>query len=397
MSEREFFCQYNFENPDGTLKIVNQLNGSCPHIAKVNLEKLYLSVSVIFDKPCLISALPECDKPENTGFVRIIASSLNSPDLYTRIVEVTLQSSDKDAISFPNNKGPEPSAEYSKQITVRPKFCGNENASTPAQISTKVYSETDGPLSRTSVAVRCSGFREGIIRKKIKGQDSLNAVSGTLATDKREPASVMKRIFFSYAWNPETNTFLKDSKRDESLETPVKVVYEILSQHKELDLLYDKTNMKPGDYLTRFLEHPTRGEVDLMIVFSSAKYWRSWYCMAEFCAMMERFQKTSQNERSSIIIVEHSSGIIRKFDDLEQICKYWDDPQRDREFPTCFNDQCISSKKMREKFKSFLDQNAARICSDLQGATHQWSKANSEELENWIKETVIQKLGIDHI
>ncbi len=101
-----------------------------------------------------------------------------------------------------------------------------------------------------------------------KGNPS--AAVAALEQETRNCLPGAKTVFFSYAWDPvEGETHYLE---------PVDAVENALQPLKDrgliAELLRDKSSMKPGDYLREFIANVGSQDVDLVLVFTSDRYWR---------------------------------------------------------------------------------------------------------------------------
>lgn len=190
-------------------------------------------------------------------------------------------------------------------------------------------------------------------------------------------------VFFSYAWDP-------DDQRD-YYEAAVNAVYEALRPFEKqgrVKLLRDKYSMNVGDYITRFIQNAGSEKVSLVLVFSSDKYWMSWFCMAEFEAMIESLSEKGKSFQESVLLIEHPSGRLHTEEDLEPLEKFWKgDPPN---FPVIFMQKKLSRDLFREAFVDLLRNHAPTITSNAVGLRKAWTAEAAEEIITLVK----RKLGL---
>jgi hypothetical protein len=198
-------------------------------------------------------------------------------------------------------------------------------------------------------------------------------------------------VFFSYAWDP------VDKK--EYYEEPVNAVFNALTPFGDkgaVKLLRDKYSMEPKDYITEFITHAGSQNVDLMIVFTSEKYWRSWWCMIELCSLLQSLQKSQRGVDTNVLVIEHESGRRWTAGDLAPIVNHWknlkltelDGEQVPKELPEQLLDQ--SWKRLVKRFLSAIELQSTPLTSDAPQIRKAWSKEKENEIIVWVK----QKLGL---
>ena len=208
----------------------------------------------------------------------------------------------------------------------------------------------------------------------------------------------MKTVFFSYAWDDPD-----DPAITQHIEQSVDAIYESLKPFEDagrVRLLRDKKTMKHGDYITRFIQNAGSEEVDLVLVFSSFKYWRSWFCMAEFDAMIESLSERGKSFQDSVLLIEHPSGRIHSMGDQTPLEEYWkmglpieilEGVERPKNFPAAFRLKKLSWTEYRDSFVDLIVRHAPTITSDKIDLRREWRPENSLEVIDWIK----QKLGLN--
>jgi hypothetical protein len=118
-----------------------------------------------------------------------------------------------------------------------------------------------------------------------------------------------KTVFLSYTWDPVHQRPTEDPADTPYYEEPVNAIEEGLASFTGRDgplvLLRDKTSMKPGDYITEFIEQCAKAE--LCIVVFSDKYLRSWWCMIELSKMYGSLIRQQRSIDQSVLFVKHKS------------------------------------------------------------------------------------------
>ena len=199
-----------------------------------------------------------------------------------------------------------------------------------------------------------------------------------------------KTIFFSYAWGYE---YENGERRETDYENAVDAIFAALKPYGEdglglVKLLRDKTSMTPNDRLTEFIQNAGAKDVDLVLVFSSHRYWRSWWCMAEFNAMIESLPDQEKSFEHSVLLVEHPSGPLQNEEHQKPIEEYWSSIPA--QFPAVFRQKYIDKKLMADRFVELIRNHAPTITSNAIHLRKVWSAEAADEVIKWVK----QKLGL---
>ena len=190
-------------------------------------------------------------------------------------------------------------------------------------------------------------------------------------------------VFFSYAWDPEG--------RCGYYEAAVNAVYEALRPFEKqgrVKLLRDQCTMNTGDYITRFIQNAGSEKVSLVLVFSSDKYWKSWFCMAEFEAMIESLSEKGKSFQESVLLIEHPTGRLHTDEDLEPLEKFWEGSPPN--FPLIFTQKKLSKVLFQKAFVDLLKNHAPTITSNAIGLRKAWTPEAAGEIITWVK----RKLGL---
>jgi hypothetical protein len=151
--------------------------------------------------------------------------------------------------------------------------------------------------------------------------------------------------------------------------------------------------MSQGDYITDFILNAGRSNVDLVLVFSSFKYWRSWFCMAEFDAMIESLSEKGKSFQESVLLIEHESGRIHSVADQTPIENHWrnleteivDGRPRAKTFPAMFRQKKIGWDDAREASVDLIVRHAPTVSSNAVDLRREWKPEKAKEIIDWIK------------
>ena len=125
-------------------------------------------------------------------------------------------------------------------------------------------------------------------------------------------ANSIQRVYVSYAWGGESNVLVDEF--EQRLPTPFK-------------LIRDKSAMRPGDWISKFMAEIGRAE--LVLVVLSDKYLHSVYCMSELLHLFNR----SLGDRSSLMqrIVPLIVGELRcaRARDRDAYVSHWEQEYTD--------------------------------------------------------------------
>ena len=199
-----------------------------------------------------------------------------------------------------------------------------------------------------------------------------------------------KTVFFSYAWDPIAG--------ETHYVEPVDAIERALLPLKERglikDLLRDKSSMEPGDYIVEFVDNVGSQQVDLVLVFTSDRYWKSWWCMLEFRSLIKSMMRhPGRSLGTSLLLIEHDTGKIFTARHAEALLEHWNSGIKsklvDREFdqvpesfPQALND--LNWRKLRVDFLAVL--NDPNILGATIGLSKDWSPEHAEEIIAWVKE-----------
>jgi hypothetical protein len=125
-------------------------------------------------------------------------------------------------------------------------------------------------------------------------------------------------------------------------------------------------------------------------MFTSDKFWRSWWCMLEFCSLWNSMTRAGKGVETSVLAIEHESGRLKTMGDLDPILRYWDSDTARDAFPVVLKSNGLDREFWRNKFKATLVECAPTITSDVIGLRKVWSAGRADEILAWVK----QKLGL---
>ena len=200
-----------------------------------------------------------------------------------------------------------------------------------------------------------------------------------------------KSVFFSYAWNP------VDAKGD--YEEPVNVVFDALKPLADrgmVKLLRDNVSMQPTEYITEFITQAGSQNVDLVLVFTSEKYWRSWWCMLELSSLIESLKKSNKGVDKSVLVIEHESGRKWTAGDVTRIVEHWknlelvgpDHEKVPKDMPEQLMD--YNWQRLVRRFINVIETDSTPLSSNAPQIRRVWSRDASTEIITWVK----QKLGL---
>ncbi|MBI1248123.1 hypothetical protein GC197_09805 [bacterium] len=382
---KKFSCDFDFMDPQRTDRSIDTKVNDCPHMAKLSFDRGQTTIRFMVDSPCLLNHV-SCDKSYSSNQIKVMGSAMQTDDR-ARVASIELNSEDDEAIDFLQSDHTSYGRVRKKKLTIRPSYQGRTAL---AQLSLEYRDKQPQNEARVAVSVKASVKEEGFSW----GPPGTQATSLTIALpgksiEKRSHRQ-KKRVFFSYGWDPQNGEFISDST-EIPLEEPVKKVLEGLSDiQDEVEILHDKSVLKPGDYISRYINYPQDGEVDLLILFASQKYWQSWYCMLELTGMFRSLMQTTRDE-SSILIIEHPVSPIRTRSQIKEVQSYWESDTIEGDFPALLHGQNLDPKQVADDFRNTL-KHIFRISADKLGNRRLWSRDKSDEIVTWVKEQVLGKL-----
>ena len=128
------------------------------------------------------------------------------------------------------------------------------------------------------------------------------------------PLANAPQIFFSYAWGD-------SDEAEESREKIVDDLYDSL-RADGFDVQRDKKTHEYGGYINDFMNEIGKGVV---VVFVSAKYLRSVYCMWELCEIYRNSLSEKEKFAERIIPIRVESLELDKAKTLREYFKYWNE------------------------------------------------------------------------
>ncbi len=190
-------------------------------------------------------------------------------------------------------------------------------------------------------------------------------------------------VFLSFAWDP--------VGKIASYEEPVNAIEAALLPFKDrLKILRDKHTMQPGDYITEYVAKAGSQDVDLVLIFTSEKYWTSWWCMLELASVLTSLMKSCKGTDKSILVIAHESGNKLTAGDIAPILAHWNNLELvdidGDEYPKNLPEQLLSQnwKHMRRKFVNILTDSSIPLSSDAIGIRKVWSSEASAEIIAWV-------------
>lgn len=403
MTAEVFDCTFIQSNLLETKRNWCRIEKDCPHISRCDFDTLNLSLSIKFDAPCHDASVSQPCKIDDSCWIRVIGSVSNCPDLRPRLFEVELTSDNPKKVFFPDENGASNNKCSTKALpySVRPRFVGSVKP-VETLINIECRRVPQKQFERLSIGVLCKGYKGfGYLGRLAKSQQTTSslaiAVPAVIATGGY--GSPRKRVFFSYGWDPVDKRYLDNDYSDCPFEEPVNAIANALQVYEsEIEILHDKTTMKPGDYISKFSSQTATGDVHLLIIFSSAKYWRSWWCMRECTHMLKAFHSTPLNFGSSIIVVEHPSGKIRTYDDVNKICDFWDDEGLNRTFPAAMVSEGLDATAIRKSYSQCVKEVVPKFTSDLIQVKFDWNDtADKNKVIMQIIKGIRVRLGLSEV
>lgn len=185
-------------------------------------------------------------------------------------------------------------------------------------------------------------------------------------------------VFFSFAWDP--------VDRVGYYEAAVDAVYDALKPYERqgrVRLLRDKYSISEGEYISRYIQKAGSEDVTLVLVFSSEKYWRSWFCMAEFRTMIKSLSNKGKSFQESVLLIEHETGRLQTADELEELERYWEGEPNG--FPASFRQSVIDKNLLQKFYAAVLREFAPTLTSDMKGLQELWSDESSAKIIDWVK------------
>lgn len=224
-----------------------------------------------------------------------------------------------------------------------------------------------------------------------RASDAVREFDETFDTVEKE----VPTVFFSYAWDPVDKVGY--------YEEPVNAVYDALEpfHNKRIQLLRDQKSMKEGDYISKYAQNAGAMDTKLVIVFTSEKYWLSWWCMLEFCYLLDSLMHSDKGVESSVLLIEHETGVLRNETQVRRITDKWRDAQ-DRltrgelipegSLPTPPPRQFRRLDKI-EYIKDFIhaiESTSEALTADAIGIKKRWEAGSAQDIIGWVK----QKAGL---
>lgn len=338
----------------------------CSHIARLDFETPYnLAVLFFASAACeLRSGIGNCKAQFNGEYLRILVSFGRTAN--QRPVKLTLnfQSTVQKVLHFEFG---EPTWHQVYNLPVA-------SSAEREQLRSGVDFETVPQSFPSLVPVSCEAVVQfdGQSRKAIKKMPISISVATNLVTGTR-PGDV----FLSYAWN-RPSVYLG---AEDDLEAPVRAIVETIGSRPDVELIFDKTSLMPGDYLSDFLTLPSAESTCLLIAVVSRKYWRSWYCMKEFVAMLDTFAKSRRNERDSIIMIGHCSDLNETIGNVDELIAYWEKDEVLSYCPAFLKPEAV---RLRKRIIHVIDNDLPRMCRDLQGIYRRWSSGDQLSIISWL-------------
>ncbi|MCB1739036.1 MAG: hypothetical protein KDK91_01600, partial [Gammaproteobacteria bacterium] len=168
-----------------------------------------------------------------------------------------------------------------------------------------------------------------------------------------EPGADAKRVFFSYAWDPEEGQGVYTE--------PVEVLQAALLPYQasgQLGLLRDTLAMRPGDYISRYVAESGAETTDWVVVFSSDRYWRSWYCLMELVSLRRALESQHKRVQDCVLFIEQRSGRFESAADVRGAMDYWRQQSRETllsRFPPAMHNRSLDPEHLRDQYLSVID------------------------------------------
>jgi internalin A len=208
----------------------------------------------------------------------------------------------------------------------------------------------------------------------------------------RPPEVKAPTVFFSYAWDPVD----KKGYYEEAVDAIEQALKPFQSQGK-VNVLRDKSSMRPGDYITEFVTRAGTQEVDYALIFTSDKYWTSWWCMMEFCSILSSLMRVNKGIEKTVIIVVLESGEKRTAGDIAKLVEHWENlplvELSGDAYPAKYPEQLLDTswKRLRNRFISVLQDRSIPITSDGIDVRKKWQSTDQAAVIAW----VLKKLGLN--
>lgn len=192
------------------------------------------------------------------------------------------------------------------------------------------------------------------------------------------------RVFVSYTWNPRRPKRDYDDLMTEAVtddyEAPVDAIEEALkADHESVVLLRDKRVLNPGDSIMTYIAQIKTTEKVLIV--HSDKYWRSPYCMFEFCEVMESFTERSQSRHDTLLFIELPSSHITSSKALNGYIQHWE--QLD-DIPTRMLTETNNVEDLRARVLLLLKRTIPKIHDA--SLSQRWEPARAAEIVSWVRE-----------
>jgi len=196
--------------------------------------------------------------------------------------------------------------------------------------------------------------------------------AGAEATDQNRTSmgqAKLLKVFLSYAWDDD-----REKRPSESAyEAPIDEIERMLNGMKFVDVVRDKTTMRYGDDLTRFMQDGAQS--DLVVVVHSDLYFRSINCVYGELAELLKGLVDRQNSFAQVVIpVELSTSRIREDDALQTYIKYW--TEYTGKVPTRFEHR---RSEIRDVAKHMVQEFSVRV-SRLGSVNEVWAGKGDEVL-----------------
>ena len=201
-------------------------------------------------------------------------------------------------------------------------------------------------------------------------------------------------VFFSYARDP------KD--QDVRYEVAVNAVFDALKPLADrglVKLLRDTVSIGSNDYITEFVAKAGSQDVDLVLVFTSERYWKSWWCMLEFSSLMSSLIKSNRGIDKSVLVIEHETGKKWTAGDVAQIVDHWENLELVKikriQYPKNLPEQLLKYnwQLLVDEFIQNVVMSSTPLTSDAPGLRREWKPENADEIIAWVKQKL--RLPID--
>ncbi|MCA9047970.1 MAG: hypothetical protein KDA89_04540 [Planctomycetaceae bacterium] len=210
-----------------------------------------------------------------------------------------------------------------------------------------------------------------------------------------QPAEHLPTVFFSYAWDP--------VEKKGYYEEPVDAIYDALKpfHQKAVLLKRDQETMNEGDYISEYAINAGALNTSYVIVFTSDKYWLSWWCMLEFCSLLESLKRAGKGVETTVLLIEHHTGLLKTEHDVGVFTDKWKQIKRCVTSRETIAEDSIPKRPPRQfarldkgwyidEFIHAIQHDSEPLTADALKIRRVWKKEDGADIVAWVK----QKLGL---